>query len=499
MADLSNILKEQISVNISTLISKEVQINNICQLKKENLNTKYIGVNSKFESEKVNFELNYLVPANLSSFMFNIMMMNEGAEIDEEINEEKADAIKEIISTINGNNATAINGENFEDIGNIKITTNDYSLIEDLSNLDLVDNFINFKLIIEDKEFDFIVNFTEEAKTFFKELFSTQECLESNKEDENQEKKEEKDSNDDSNQNEENAQNEENSQSEESNKNEDKEQTESKEQNNNEQDKEKDEKQASEEKSDNQNQEQSSNEEDKTDIVNESDKEKESIQDLKKAKKLKLLIIIISVLLVLIVGGFAVAYFMGVFEPPPPPPKKIHKNPRKNRLLKIEIKDKKIDFKISMINVDRLNKRLSLLTKYEILDNDIIEKFKEEEKERLHKLKIQKLESFAKANKEESLKNIKKEDFSIEDRFVYIQIEPLKYKQYKKIIDSKLPPKSNISICLDKNKKAQIYVGPLLDKEKANILVKDIKAIDHKNDTKLISLTKEEFDKLCDF
>jgi len=201
----------------------------------------------------------------------------------------------------------------------------------------------------------------------------------------------------------------------------------------------------------------------------------------------------------LIVGGFAVAYFMGVFEPPPPPPKKIHKNPRKNRLLKIEIKDKKIDFKISMINVDRLNKRLSLLTKYEILDNDIIEKFKEEEKERLHKLKIQKLESFAKANKEESLKNIKKEDFSIEDRFVYIQIEPLKYKQYKKIIDSKLPPKSNISICLDKNKKAQIYVGPLLDKEKANILVKDIKAIDHKNDTKLISLTKEEFDKLCDF
>jgi len=272
MADLSNILKEQISVNISTLISKEVQINNICQLKKENLNTKYIGVNSKFESEKVNFELNYLVPANLSSFMFNIMMMNEGAEIDEEINEEKADAIKEIIATINGNNATAINGENFEDIGNIKITTNDYSLIEDLSNLDLVDNFINFKLIIEDKEFDFIVNFTEEAKTFFKELFSTQECLESNKEDENQEK---------NNQNEENAQNEENSQSEESNKNEDKEQTESKEQNNNEQDKEKDEKQASEEKSDNQNQEQSSNEEDKTDIG------KRKYTRFKESKKIK--------------------------------------------------------------------------------------------------------------------------------------------------------------------------------------------------------------------
>jgi len=502
MADLSGIFKEQIPANITTLISKDIEIRHICQLKKENLSAKYIKVKSAFESDKTSFILTYLIPGNFSSYIFNIMMMDEGAEITDEVDEEKADAIKEIVATINGSCATAISGANLDDVGQIKIAGNDAELIDNIDSLDLTDSFIKFELKIENKVFDFIINFSNEAKPFFEELFSTQECLDLREENKNQEQNEGEETKSDS-------KNDNSDQKEES---EDQKQDESKKENNDEKGSEeitKNENQEQQEQNEskdddnsnqneeNENQDQT-NKEEKTDVTNKDEDDKNE-QDLKKAKKLKLLIIIIASLLVLVIGGFTIAYFMGVFEPPPPPPKKIHKNPRKNKLLKIELKDKKIDFKLSMINVNRLNKRLSFLTKYEILDNDILEKFKQEERIRLQKLKVKKLEQFAKANKEESLKNVKKENFSIENRFIYIQIEPLKYKKYKKIIDSKLPPHSNISICLDKNKKAQIYVGPLVDKEKANILVKDIKEIDHKKDTKLISLTKDEFNKLCDF
>jgi len=488
MADLSNILKEQIPINISTIIGKEVEIKHICQIKKDKLLAKYIKIKSTFESQKVNYQLNYLIPGNLSSYILNIMMMDEEAQISDDIDDDKADAIKEIVSTINGSCATLISGKNFDDIGELKVAGNEAELVENIQESEVYDSFIKFELKIENRVFSFIVDFSKEAKSFFEELFMSQECIEyadMNNDEEDKEDKEDKDTlqEDDEKNNEDTSQ--ENEKDESSNET----QPDDKKTN------------SEEEKIEDKNQESNDkNEQTQTnEIKNEGKEDEIDEKDLKKAKKLKLLIIIIAALLVLILGGFAILYFTGFFEPPPATPKKVYKNPRKNKLLKIELKDKKIDFNINMINVDKLNKRLALLTKYEILDNDILEKFKQEEKIRLQKLKIKKLEQFAKANKEESLKNIKKEDFSINDRFIYIVIESLKYKKYKKIIDSKLPPKSYISICMDKNKKVEVYIGPLLDKEKANILVKEIKEFDHKNDTKLISLTKDEFDKLCDF
>jgi len=491
MADLTSVLKEQIPANISTIIGKEIEIKHICQTKKEKLQSKYIKVESVFESPKITYQLNYFIPANLSSYILNVMMMDEDAQISEEVDDDKADAVKEIVSTINGSSATAINAQNFDEIGEIKVAGNEVKLVENIQDIDLYNNFIKFELKVENRVFDFIIDFSNEAKPFYEELFSSQECVEYDEADNNEKNEEVQEDEQTSEKNDDNKEESKtnNIQNEEETNQNQIEENDNKSQQNTEKD---------DNNSDNENEsEEKLEQEPQSEITNEDEKQNE--QDLKKEKKLKLLIIIIASLLFLVIGGFAIAYFMGVFEPPPPPPKKIHKNPRKNKLLKVELKDKKIDFKLNMINVHRLNKRLSLLTKYEILDNDILEKFKQEERTRLQKLKIKQLEAFAKANKEESLKNLKKENFSIENRFIYIQIEPLKYKKYKKIINSKLPPNSNISICLDKNKKAQIYVGPLVDKEKANILVKDIKEIDHKKDTKLISLTKDEFNKLCDF
>jgi hypothetical protein len=443
---------------------KHYSIDNICLATHDTLNTKkFIQVNAIFESNKINFEINFLIEALTSSYLFNLMMMNEN-EPTNEINEEIADAIKEIISTINGNIATTINGASLEDIGEIKISTNDYKLIENFEEFQGSDTFVQYNLKIEEKIFEFVLNLSDEAKKFFSEILQKEPCVSEQNiaEEETQE---------------------ENTQQSEQENNQESLQPESKENNASDQSTNEVKKDAKED-----------------ELVNKT-KEDENNDDeqIKKDKKLKLIIIIVATLLVLVLAGFGIMYFMGYFDPPPPPTKKIKPNPRKNKLLPIKIEDKKIDFKIDMINVNRLNKRLALLTKYEILENDILAKFKQEEELRLHRLKIQQLEAFAKANKEESIKNIKKDNFSIKNRQIYIQIEPLKYKKYKKIIDSKLPVNSSISICKDSNSKVKIYVGPLLDKDKANILVKDIKSLDNGKDTQLISLTKKEFDKLCDF
>lgn len=108
--------------------------------------------------------------------------------------------------------------------------------------------------------------------------------------------------------------------------------------------------------------------------------EKDNPEAQKKESKLhKILIIILGLLFSIVLIG-AVIYFMGYFDPE-------EKAPTKEELAKIELEQKKKDeYKFSSEDIDskRLNNKLNLLTKYEIVENPDMEAQKKEEREKLY-------------------------------------------------------------------------------------------------------------------
>jgi hypothetical protein len=82
----------------------------------------------------------------------------------------------------------------------------------------------------------------------------------------------------------------------------------------------------------------------------------------KQTKLQKILIITVGVLGAILLLGI-ILYFFGVFDPPPAQNSDLNNTKDAN----VSLKPKKYIFKIEDINKQRLNKRLKLLTKYEIL------------------------------------------------------------------------------------------------------------------------------------
>jgi hypothetical protein len=278
------------------------------------------------------------------------------------------------------------------------------------------------------------------------------------------------------------------------------------------------------------------------DETKEDTKEYEVQQKLSKIQKI--LIGVVAFLFIIISIG-AVLYYMGYFDPPPPP--------KKQTINKEIKKDKKYHFKASDIDAKRLNRKLSLLTKYELvlppkveekpkkiekkkteepkkeelkviknkkipkeetttkkdlnksvdkLEKPIknektkeVEKKQEEEKQEEKKVIVQD----TKKDKTKLIKNIPEVPKYTGDEFLkFIQVATLKYKLYKSFLNQVKAIDARISICSYKKDKTQIFIGPFNDDKKRDILVKKINTT-VVNDAFKIEFTQEEFNKRCNF
>ena len=132
----------------------------------------------------------------------------------------------------------------------------------------------------------------------------------------------------------------------------------------------------------------------------------------KQNKFVKILTIVISILLSLVSIG-AVLYLIGVFDPKP-----VVKQPKAQE---VKVQKEEYQFTPNDIDANRLNKKLNLLTKYEIVENSTTEEQKAQEKENLYLeakkqlemerlAKIEKIKEAERKRMEEVLPAIKKEN-----------------------------------------------------------------------------------------
>ncbi|HIP13500.1 MAG TPA: hypothetical protein EYG73_12395 [Arcobacter sp.] len=507
-SNLSQLFKEIIASTLETNLSKTVKVEDTIQVDGSHIkNLNLVSLDLVFDFDSVSIITKFLVPAYLSTSIFKTMMMEEG-EPSHELDEDTPDAIKEVFGQVSGSLETAINGSEFEDLGTTKQqTVTQFEVIKG-EEYSIRHKLIEFTVEMDEVPFSLYVDFEEAGLEYLEDINNSPI-----KEPEVEIIEEE---NEDANENSDESENEESKNTEEESINEDEKDLSNEEDSTDE----------TENKYEESSTEESNSSDDKSESDTEGKSEKENEEDEKKQKKLKLLVMIVAGVLATVILTFTVLFFMGTFDPPPVVIKDVNKTvvPKQDILI-LDIKNKEIDFKIKMINSKRLNRRLAILTKYQILEEDVLEKYRKEEKERLYKLKMQRLEEFAANNKEESIfkKDINAKQSSNKlDRFenaqkdtnnpgnqsiidseklTFIQISPLKYKTYKDIINKEKTKNVQISICKNSKGKIDVYIGPIYLNLIVNNIIKKVSKVSSKskNDAKILIITRKEFNERCDF
>ena len=482
-SDLSKIIPENLSDTLSDLLAKDTSLKECTKVDKRDFeNSELIKIDVEFAFDKLTSIFSYYVPAQSASLIFNIMMGAPNSEISSKIDDDTADAMAEFISNTCGGLVTTINASNFEDIGNKSKFNIKHKEIFDGNSLESVENIYRFLIDIDEKEIVIFTQFEENFIGFITELTNMNQTFypEEVKKEVPEEISEEV-------------------------------------------------------------------LETETTPTEDKKENKEEIQENEpdlKAKKLKKIIIIIGGLITLTLIIAIIMYMMGMFDPEPiKEPKDINTTEKiKNNIEVIKYKpSKKIDFKMSDINVERLNSKLELLTKYQILTQEELEAQAQEEKQRIIQLKKeQELIEFAKQNKEEPLiveekqspkestshtvaevKTIENEEqptpniseTSVQkpventhinmieptNKLKFVLVNSLKYKLFKELVLKTNSKQARISICNNDNGKTQIFIGPFENEElqiKMNSLIREST---ENIDTLIANITQKEFDTKCNF
>lgn len=473
-SDLSKIIPENLSTTLSALLAKDTALKECTKVDKRDFeNSELLKIDVEFVFDKLTSLFSYYIPATSASRIFNVMMGATDHEISSKIDDDTADAMAEFISNTCGGLVTTINASEFEDLGKSKFNIK-HKEVFDGNSLESVDNIYRFLIEIEEEQVILFTQFEENFSSFITELTNAQPTF--YKEEEQREIPEAK------------------------------------------VEEEVVEKNVVEEKE-------------------EKNKLEKETEDTTKSIKLKPLIMIISGLIGLTIFIGIVMYFLGMFESEPiKKPKDINTTLEpKDKIEMVKYKPlKKVDFKMSDINIERLNNKFELLTKYQILTQAELEAQAQEEKKRIIQLKKeQALIEFAKQNKEEPLILKPKEEPTINndvepiqeeatpkvddtptlietkveedtkavpnDKLKFILANSLKYKLFKELVLQTNSTKARISICNNDNGKTQIFIGPFETEElqvKMNTLIRDS---NENVETLIANITQAEFDAKCSF
>ncbi len=472
--DLSTLIQDGLCNTLQNLLGADTKLNSITKVHEKDLKElELLKIESEFVFDQLTTTLSFVVPAVSASTIFNIQMGDAEAEPSLQIDDDTTDAISEFISTVSGGLTTAINGEEIEDLGKSKFHIAGNEVLQGDSITD-IENIYRFSINIDDNEIIIFILFDEAILPYLNDITMkpvTEHPEELEIEDIEEELEEKVD--DDKKEDIENNSNEEISAK------------------------------------------------DSEDVEDNTDKEVENSSEDEKPenKKLKMLVMGTAGLLGLTILAGIVMYFMGVFDPAPIPVKKEESNTTKESKDIVSVVKyktlKKVDFKISDINIPRLNTRLKSLTKFGVLSKEELEEQSLAEKNRIFEVdKEIKLAEFAKNNKEESLgktaeikskstikkitKDIQYDELKDQD-LKFITTNSIKYKFFKDLVLKLNTTQARISICNDEKGRTTIFIGPF-ENDMLQLKMKDLIQSNNQNiKTSISNITTQEFNTRCNF
>jgi flagellar motor switch protein FliN len=164
-ADLTNILKSELSNTIEQLLSKKATIKDIVAFDKSSGSIEQsVLVETKLEFKNITSGWNFIIPTT-AGVKFEYLMLGGMGDLKESLDDETSDAIKEIISNVCGSMATSINAQDFEDLGKVKTEVSKVS-IADFDKLKTFDNIYKINLDLEGEILDLYISFDDIIKPY---------------------------------------------------------------------------------------------------------------------------------------------------------------------------------------------------------------------------------------------------------------------------------------------------------------------------------------------
>jgi len=463
--DLSSVIQDGIAQTLELLLAKNATLEETTKAHEEDLKGECAKIEANFEFEKFPTALNFFMPALSATYILNIMMGDEEAEPIETIDDDTLDASKEVIANICGGLSTTINALESKDLGNTQFSLSDGEVVQG-EDFATIENLFRFVVTVNEHKIILFLAFDKKLEPFIEKLLEceiTKVESEEEKEEETQEEKSQKE--------------------------------------------ETQEEEAVENIVDGKKEETKRVETDKKRKASSISLDEDITAEELKRRKLKKIIIIVGGVFGTVILAGVVLYFMGFFEPKVV--KKVHLSKdeldkrKRNITINTSPKKKNITFNMSQINEKRLDKKLTLLTKYEILEDEETERNKL--KEKIKKQKQEQLEQFAKQNKEEmifqdknSTQKITKDINETKAVNYFVQIPTLKIREFNKFIKASKEISAHLSICKDTNKRTQVFIGSFINKRSRAILIDTLNNKLQK-EIKELDLTSEEFEQMCSF
>jgi chemotaxis protein CheY-P-specific phosphatase CheC len=495
-SDISNLITEGLCNTLESLLAKKSELKEIKQAIADDISGEFIKVKADFTFEQLTTTFLFVIPALSGSKILNLMMGDDGEVLDK-VNDDILDGINEVVSNICGGLTTAINGSNYEDLSGAKFSLDNNSIAQS-DEIAQLPNLYRFTVTQDDYELIAFISFKDNFIAHIEEIIQKGH-IEIEPEQEEESEPQEESTQKQEGTEKENSTNEE----EKSTPEEDKSKEEIKDEEQTSKDDKVEDKQTDEQ-ADTQDEKPSKFAKFKPILSKLKFPKKTDDMDEDELKQLKIkkVIYILVILLLISIITIATLFLLGTFDPPKKEPIKkdvnITKKISKEITIKSNYKKSNIKFNISQINVRRLNKKLALLTKYEIIEDDKTEKLKKQEQQKLIKEKNKQLEEFASHNKEESLTktNNKKPTKKILKSF--ITMPTLSIQKYKTFIKDAKAIHANLSICKDKIGKTHIYIGPFATKVNRDMLFTTLQPKLARKCKKL-DITMEDFNKNCKF
>jgi flagellar motor switch protein FliN/FliY len=168
-SDISNIIKNEISSTLESLLSASSNIEEVVLVSKQELeDDQCIKTKVNFEFSGINVKVTFYIPTNTAT-QFEYLMLGGVTDLKVSIDDDVTDAVKEIISTISGSICTSVNAQGFDDIKGIKSSLDDSSVIS-LKEVSEEGKLYKFITKLNDENLEIYVSFDDVISPFVKSL-----------------------------------------------------------------------------------------------------------------------------------------------------------------------------------------------------------------------------------------------------------------------------------------------------------------------------------------
>lgn len=173
-SDISSILQNELIHTFESLLSLTSSVDNISAATQDQISSEQcVKVTVDVKSKTLNGKWTFFLPTLIAT-KFEYHMLGEMGDIKSSIDDEIADATKEIISTIVGSISTSIDSQGFDDLSKVQFTATDVEIIqgdslEDYSNLYLIEMTFNNNPV------ELFIQFDEESLAYLGKIVEGEE------------------------------------------------------------------------------------------------------------------------------------------------------------------------------------------------------------------------------------------------------------------------------------------------------------------------------------